>query len=314
MNQVYIYELLVDGIVRYVGMGSGDRIRAHWRAAVRINKRLSSGRDPQGLRVHLNLASALRAGSVLDHRFVAVGLTRDKARAMEVRQIASWPADQLWNEHPGGGGASPERMVELWADPEWRDRQVALLTKVWTDPIFRAEMVEARSDPAIRAKISKSVSSRFARLDERMKQSQRTASYYSENPQARQVQSEMARARWANPENHDRLSKAVTAHWNDPAHRERQSEAAKKQWADPVARENLLQVAGEKWTPELREWRAQKTREQFADPAERERMREATKARWQDPAQRKKMSDAIRAGKAKKKLALAQKAPQNPVN
>lgn len=300
-------------MVRYVGMGKGNRVTVHLSIANRINRKIARGENVKAQRVHLLLAEAIRDGATITHQFVLQGLTNEAARALEVQRIASWPTGQLWNSHPGGGGASAERMTELWADPEWRARQIVALQASWDDPDYRAYMAEIRSAPEFKDKIRSAVTARFANPEERAAQSKRTARFNAANPEAGQRHGDQIKALWADPENRERFSRAVTAHWDDPQQRARQSEAAKQQWSDPEGREKLMAAAKEKWTPELRAWRSQKTQEQFNSPEARDRAREAIKARWADPVQRAKMSAAIRAGKQRKRLS-AQQLPQDPVS
>lgn len=300
MHECYVYELIVDGIVRYIGMGRGTRVHVHSAIAARLNRQIARGKDVTGQRVHLLLAEATRNGSTIEHHFIRTGLTRDAARSIEIECIASAPSDQLWNVHPGGGGASPERMAELWSDPEWKERQRDKLKAAWNDPEYRATMCELRADPLIRERISNAVRTRFADPEERKKQSIRTKATYVVRPDLAEHHASLIREKWA--ENHERYSKSVAAHWSDPKQRQRQSEAAKRQWSDPIGRENLMRSAQENWTPELRKWRSEKTREQFNDPVQRHRMSEAAKARNADTEYRKRMGQAIREGKARKRL------------
>lgn len=313
MSACYLYEILVDAVVRYVGMGRGDRIYVHNRIARRIIRKSDLGLPVTAQLVHLNLADSIRRGAAITSRIVYSTLSAHAARELEVSHIASFEKDQLWNRHPGGGGASPERMAELWADPAWRARQIAALQSSWDNTTHRAYMAEIRSAPEFKEKIRSAVTARFADPEERARQSQRTAGFYAANPGAGREHGNHIKTLWADPLNHERFSRAVTAHWDDPQHRARQSEAAKQQWSDPDGRAKLMAAAKEKWTPELRAWRSQKTKEQFRSPEARERAREAIRARWADPEQRAKMSAAIRAGKQRKRLS-SQKLPQDPVS
>lgn len=57
MNRYYVYAYVVDGVVRYIGKGSGSRVTQHSprgkanlkRAAEAANKRIAELRDLKGL-------------------------------------------------------------------------------------------------------------------------------------------------------------------------------------------------------------------------------------------------------------------------
>lgn len=312
MRKSYVYELLVDDVVRYIGMGRGNRINVHVAVAKRINRKLQLGQTVSALQVHHLLADALSKGAKVEQRFLMQGLTNEEARQAEVGLIAQAPTEQLWNVHPGGGGASSERMAELWADPEWRENQTRLLKKTWQDPEYRREMALVRSDPELRGRISDSVRERFSDPEERKKQGARLKAAFAERPEIRVAHAKQVRKKWS--ENREQYTKAVTAHWADQKHRERQSLAAKKQWSDPESRPKMLISAKEKWTPELRKLRSELTKKQLSDPDARKRMSDAAKARNSDQEYRKRMGDAIRAGKAKKRAEkLLEHPPQGPV-
>ena len=305
-----VYEVLVDGVVRYIGMGSAKRGSIHVSIARRVKRKSASGlRDLSALNVHLRLAKAISQNAVIEHRIILNDLTRADAKEHEKRAIAAAPKGQLWNRHSGGGGAVPDRMKELWADPKWRKKQSALLRAVWKNPAHRKTMLALRSDPEVRRRISDFVTKRFSRQSEREEQSRRLTQFYAKNPQRRTKHSKLVKKLWVN--NYDRFKIAVTAHWSDPAQRKRQSEAAKRQWASPDGRAKLTKAAKGVWTPELRRWRSEKTKAQLSDPAERSRMRAATQRRWNDPERRAKMTQAIREGHARAKIKrrLAQQRP-----
>lgn len=115
-----------------------------------------------------------------------------------------------------------------------------------------------------------------AKMSERMKQAE-----------TRQVISEQARTQWADEEyknymtsrwrefyetneeyrqqNNEALNRAQQEYWSDEEHRRAQAERTRQFYlAHPDAREELSQKALEQWDdPALREWRREKTREQW---------------------------------------------------
>lgn len=212
MNQAYVYELLVDGVVRYVGMGKGNRVTVHLSIANRINRKIAGGENVTAQRVHLLLAEAIRDGATITNQFVFQGLTNEAARALEVQRIASWPSGQLWNSHPGGGGASAERMTELWADPEWRARQIVALQASWDDPDYRAYSEAAKqqwSDPESREKLMAAAKEKWT-PELRAWRSQKTQEQFN-SPEARDRAREAIRARWADPVQRAKMSAAIRA-------------------------------------------------------------------------------------------------------
>lgn len=289
----YVYEILVDGVVRYFGMGTGDRINAHIRAAKVINQKLNRGESFKALNIHIRLAEALRANSKIDLRTIACGLSKREACSEEIALISGAPKHQLWNEHRGGGGADPDNMKRLWADPLWRSKQQASLKAKWNDPTYRNMMKTVRSDPNLRKRISECVQKRFSDENEREKQRVRTKHNYAVNPDRAKKQGSLVRAKWADPANRERYRKAVTAHWSDPSHRQRQSEAAKRQWADPDQRKKQIEGSREAWTPERRAQQSERARIQFSDPEQRKRQIENGKARFRDPVFREKMESVL---------------------
>lgn len=263
MLESYVYEIVVADVVRYIGMGKGQRTNVHISIAKNIIRRRESGRSTSGLRVHFELADAIQAGAEIAFHFVAVGLQNEAARMLEKQLIAAAPRDQIWNVHAGGGGASSERMVELWSDPDWRAKQAILVrSSTWDDPTYRQQMNALRSSPEFRNRVRRSVVERFADPAERQAQAKRTRAAMAGRPDLRAAQSDRTKQHWN--DRRDTYTQNVKAHWSDPAQRQRQSEAAKKQWSKPESREKLLNAARSKWTPELREWRRQKTKEQWA--------------------------------------------------
>jgi hypothetical protein len=112
--KAYVYAILVDGIVRYIGKGSGDRMRYHLKIVRSIVRRRAAGEAVSTTKFYNRLAKSWRAGADIQMHVIADGLTDQEAFDREVVEIAS--ANGLWNEAPGGHGFSAEQ----WADPAFQ--------------------------------------------------------------------------------------------------------------------------------------------------------------------------------------------------
>jgi hypothetical protein len=99
-RSAYVYAVLVEGIVRYVGKGRSGRMYSHLIEAKRSAARCTP--DTSGLypRMHRKLVEAVRAGSRVSKSVLASGLTDKAAYRLESRIIGEFHkhrAGQLWN-------------------------------------------------------------------------------------------------------------------------------------------------------------------------------------------------------------------------
>ncbi len=107
----YVYAIEVDGVVRYIGKGTGKRANIHLGVARRIANGTCRERT---LRVHRELAKCLdRDISIVR---LHEGLLERDAFAMEVAEISA--RQGLWNESRGGEGPSgfrhtPETLAKI---------------------------------------------------------------------------------------------------------------------------------------------------------------------------------------------------------
>lgn len=169
----YVYEILVDGIVRYIGKGRGCRVFQQ----IAIARRMAAGRPltakVRRSRFYKLLAISFRDGCVASTNIVAEGLDDGEAFAIEVDMISKAPSGQLWNTAPGGEGQTsdflraafrtaemreffsshgkeqwaknPERKYARFASPGSRQRQSDMVREKWKDPNYRAMQKEARA-------------------------------------------------------------------------------------------------------------------------------------------------------------------------
>ena len=116
----YIYAIIVDGVVRYIGKGRNGRMYTHL-----IEAKCTSARCPAETahlfpRRHRKLVEAVRAGSQIIETVITSGLTDRAAYRLESRMIGEFHkfrAGQLWN-------TIDERFLDQrylpdeWDDPE----------------------------------------------------------------------------------------------------------------------------------------------------------------------------------------------------
>lgn len=144
----------------YVGLGSGRRANALY------------GRNFMHMAIQKKLAGL---GLGVEVKFVAIGLDREEAIALEIERIALWRADgaDLCNMTAGGDGApdpSEETRAKMraakvgrklteehkrkvgeasrrtWQDPEYRERHRASQAIVFASPEYKAKQSKAQSE------------------------------------------------------------------------------------------------------------------------------------------------------------------------
>jgi hypothetical protein len=111
LRQCYVYEIRVDGVVRYIGKGCNDRVYSHLIEAKRTASR--PGVKVRNLSPHFRkmLVCAVRRGSIITEKIISSKLTDAEAYAMEwqmiwgLPQAARWPAlehdRRTWQESRG---------------------------------------------------------------------------------------------------------------------------------------------------------------------------------------------------------------------
>ena len=125
-SAAYVYAILVDGIVRYIGKGRNGRLYAHLIEAKRTAARSGAKTASLHPRWRRNLVQAVRAGSEITESVIGCGLTDEEAYRLESKIIADFhrfQTDQLWN-------TIDERFMDKrLLPPEWHDPE-NLLYKV----------------------------------------------------------------------------------------------------------------------------------------------------------------------------------------
>lgn len=113
-SRAYVYVIIVDGVVRYIGKGRRYRAIEHFRLARDINVRRAKGQKVKAYPFHNKLAKALRLGHSVRYRVIAKDLTDAAAYALECEEMAQYPTRQLWNLRTGGTGGDADLMRSLW--------------------------------------------------------------------------------------------------------------------------------------------------------------------------------------------------------
>jgi hypothetical protein len=117
----YIYEIIVDGIRRYIGKGKGSRGRDHLQVVRRIVKARANGQRIRATRFYNKLAKAWLGGAEITTAIIVDNLCESEAYEREVSEIAA--STDLWNHHPGGRGMTSEFAKYLWANDKNADRR-----------------------------------------------------------------------------------------------------------------------------------------------------------------------------------------------
>lgn len=123
----YVYAIMVDGAIRYFGMGSGRRAKVHAKEARSIARRRRAGEQVSTTPFYEKLTDALVAGSDISDAVLVDNLTPGAARAIERILIAAHK-ETIWNSLRG-----------------------------WDDPDYRAKQAETRADPNYKAQLSAAI-------------------------------------------------------------------------------------------------------------------------------------------------------------
>jgi hypothetical protein len=116
----YVYAIVVDDVVRYIGKGRDKRLYIHVIEARRSAARCGACTSHLLPRVHRKLVEAVRAGSDIAEVIILDGLTDQSALRLEYEVISSFHKrrpGQLWN-------TIDERFLDKrflpkdWDDPE----------------------------------------------------------------------------------------------------------------------------------------------------------------------------------------------------
>jgi hypothetical protein len=119
-RSAYVYAIVVDGVVRYIGKGRDARMYAHLVEAKRSAARCRARTTQLSPRMHRRLVEAVRSGAEIKERIIVGGLTNRQAIRIESRLSAEFHkfhTDQLWNTIDERF-MDPRWLPEKWHDPE----------------------------------------------------------------------------------------------------------------------------------------------------------------------------------------------------
>src|SRR5215218_2185645 len=116
----YVYEIRVEGVVRYIGKGRNGRMYSHMIEARRTAKK--PGVKIANLSPHFRkmLVRAIRRGAKIEEKIITANLTGDAAYAFERHLIGS-----LHKNHPG----------QLWNTIDERFMSAEYLPDDWSNPV-----------------------------------------------------------------------------------------------------------------------------------------------------------------------------------
>jgi hypothetical protein len=260
----YVYQIVVDGVVRYIGKGSGERADVHFRHARRLLRLRAAGAVIKETTFYNRLAAAIERGATIEARIIAVGLADEAAFEAEKGHIAECPKGQLWNIKGGGDGFSSDECYRLWTV---RDRDV-----------HSATMKAALADVEVRKTISERTK---AGLTPAVLMARReTQKLASARPDVRAAKSAAMKQNWADPAYRSNVLASV----GSEAVRARMSASARRRIRTPeeIAKmQATMKVVCS--TPEVRSRLSEQSRKSAADPATRARVSAGVKRKWEDP-------------------------------
>lgn len=214
-KRAYVYVIVVDGIVRYVGKGSTTRVRAHMRIVKSIARRRAAGENVRASYFYNRLTKAWLMGAEIQESIIIDQLTDHEAFQREIAEIAAAPQGQLWNYWRGGEGGSKG----VLKSPEQRAKIAETNRQTWRDPQLLAEHSERCKLVWLRPEYVDAIKSKNKEVRQR--------------PEYRQRLSDNAKRRWADPQFRAKMDSAFST----PEFHSRRIEATKRGWATRRARQ-----------------------------------------------------------------------------
>lgn len=224
-GRIYTYAIVVDGVVRYIGKGSGYRIREHQRIARRANRVRESGGKFNACIFHNRLAKAIRNGSRVEEVVISFFESHEDALDYEAAEVES--REGLWNSKSGGG-------ENIKADDYVREK-------------IRKSTIERYKDPSERKKTSEALKIAFSSDEARAMLSDRSKAAWVEHrdtmlaaikkihkdESANAKKSAYQKEAWKSEGRRKRMSDMSKAMWSDSEHKQAHVEALKESWKSP---------------------------------------------------------------------------------
>lgn len=232
-SAAYVYAIVVDGVVRYIGKGRGRRLKKH----LSVARRLLTG-DARGAQVvQRRLSKALSLGASVEERVLVSGLSDADAYDRERAEIASFPNGQLWNLTDGGAGISSQDAIRRWSDPEYRVKQIAAANTPTAKRLKSESVRNAQRDPQVRKRVKAGQVAAFATPESKAKLTARNRRFWkSADYRAKVVAGR--KAQWT-PEARAKQSLTHKKLWT-PKRKRAHGDAFRARWSDPAARAKLL--------------------------------------------------------------------------
>lgn len=198
----------------YVGEGKGRRAYVH----------LKKTHNP-GLATFIAELCALKLKPIIDIKEYFSSQT--EAWVREIELIALYGRiitgeGSLFNIMPGGGGMDEETMRRVFANPEYRQRNLEQLQRLTSSPEFRDHLHRISADPKNRQQTSERMHRLWSDLEFQNKISN------------------AARRLWGDPEFQKQRMKGFRRRFADPKYQKEQSERSSKTANNP---ENLKRMA-----------------------------------------------------------------------
>jgi hypothetical protein len=276
----YVYEIIVDGVVRYIGKGRGERHKEHLRTAKRILRIRSAGGTFRTSRFYNRLVRSIGLGQSIESKMVSIGLTETQALELEIAEIES-RRKGLWNTFSGGIGFTSEWVRSRWADATYRATMCKRSKDNWTDPEFRQNQISVRNSSEHKAKTSVSLKLALSDPAVRQKMSQAKKNALADPELRQKFLSDTANR--TSPEARAKSALGNRKRWSDPSYRQAMSEKHKTSRSTPQARKRLSEQAKAQMTPQMRE-----------------NIRATQLALWADPIYRAAKIAAMAEGRVKK--------------
>ena len=223
----YVYEVIVDGVVRYIGKGTGRRFKVHATFAKTLNAKRASGSTIRTSVFYDKLSNALKSGANITYRIVAEGLSHEGAFSRECQEIeAISDPYQLWNEVPGGEGFSLDRVK----DPEsFRRKLIDGIKRSWENP----ERTKLASEAAKK---------RWANAEARSQHSILLKKSWDDAELRRKHRELVAVRRGSNISEYQRI--AANIRWSNPSNREKMSNWARAKQLERSAKKRACLYSG----------------------------------------------------------------------